>query len=147
MMRACPRAHRTPLRARPVPAGHLLAIAIGAAAGGYLRVGPVARALDGLGRELALGDVLGQSRRNVRARAAPSRLLHARGRSASVYRPLVGVGFCGALTTFSTLQLEIFRMLRADHWLLAAGYVVVSVLAGLAVAFAGVALGSRGRAA
>jgi fluoride exporter len=129
-----------------VPAGHLVAIAIGAAAGGYLRVG------------LSLSPWTGSAASwpwitfsvnlaGTFVLACTVALLHARGRSASVYRPLIGVGFCGALTTFSTLQLEVFRMLRADHWLLAGSYVAASVLAGLAVAFAGVALGSRGRSA
>ena len=70
-------------------------------------------------------------------------LLRARGRTASLWRPLVGIGFCGALTTFSTLQLEVFRMLRADPWRLAAGYLAASVFAGMAAAFAGIALGRR----
>ena len=45
MMRACPRTPRRPCpTAPPVPAWHLyVAIAIGAAAGGYLRVGLLAR--------------------------------------------------------------------------------------------------------
>jgi CrcB protein len=47
-------------------------------------------------------------------------------------RPLLGTGFCGALTTFSTMQLELLRMLDGGHAALAAGYVAASVLAGFA---------------
>jgi CrcB protein len=46
-------------------------------------------------------------------------------------RPLLGTGLCGALTTFSTLQLEVLRMLDAGRYGLAAGYVAASLAAGL----------------
>jgi CrcB protein len=60
-------------------------------------------------------------------------------------RPLLGTGICGGLTTFSTFQLEVLRMLDNHQVALAILYVVVSAAAG----FVGVALGTaivrRGR--
>jgi CrcB protein len=46
-------------------------------------------------------------------------------------RPFLGTGLCGALTTFSTLQLELLQMLDHGERGLAAGYAAASVAAGL----------------
>jgi fluoride exporter len=53
-------------------------------------------------------------------------------------RPLLGTGFCGALTTFSTMQVELLKMLDAGRIGIAAGYVAASLLAG----YAGIQLSS-----
>ena len=48
----------------------------------------------------------------------------------SYRRPLLGTGLCGGLSTFSTMQVEILRMLSAHAWGLAAGYTAASIVAG-----------------
>jgi CrcB protein len=53
-------------------------------------------------------------------------------------RPFLGTGLCGALTTFSTVQLELLQMLDRSELGLALAYCAASVVAG----FAGVLLGT-----
>jgi CrcB protein len=58
-------------------------------------------------------------------------------------RPLLTTGFCGALTTFSTIQVELLEMLEARRVALACLYLVVSVAIGLAGAQAATAVARR----
>jgi CrcB protein len=62
----------------------------------------------------------------------------------SLRHPFLGTGVCGTLTTFSTLQLELFEMLDEGHLGLAAAYCAATVAVGYAFLRAGIAL-ERGR--
>jgi fluoride exporter len=63
----------------------------------------------------------------------------------SYRRPLLGTGLCGGLSTFSTMQVEILKMLSAHAWGLAAGYTATSVVAGYAAIHVATALVRRVR--
>jgi CrcB protein len=66
-----------------------------------------------------------------------------RGAPRSYLGPLLGVGFCGAYTTFSTMQLEIVQMADHGDYGLASAYALASVLAGYLAICAGTALVRR----
>jgi CrcB protein len=53
---------------------------------------------------------------------------------------LLGTGFCGGFTTFSTFEWETFKLVRDGSWPLAAGNVLVSIFAGFIGLVAGVIL-------
>ena len=62
-------------------------------------------------------------------------------------RPLLATGFCGALTTFSTFQIELIKLVRHDRLGVAAGYLCASITAGLAGMYLATVLTRRVRSA
>ncbi len=64
----------------------------------------------------------------------------------SLYRhSFVGTGVCGALTTFSTVMVELVRMLEGAHLELAAAYAGTSVVGGFGAVFLTTKLVRRAR--
>ena len=63
--------------------------------------------------------------------------LQARPSAGRYWRPLLGAGLCGAYTTFSTLQVQIVELVEHHRPVLAAGYGLASVAAGLGAVWLG----------
>ena len=61
----------------------------------------------------------------------------------SLAHPFLTTGICGTLTTFSTMQLELFQMVDGGHLSLAMAYVVATLAAGYAFVRLGIALERR----
>ena len=62
-------------------------------------------------------------------------------------RQLLATGFCGAYTTFSTMQLQLLNMWEAHRYGLAAAYIGASVICGYAAVHVSTALTRRVRVA
>lgn len=61
----------------------------------------------------------------------------------SLAHPFLTTGVCGTLTTFSTLQLELFELVDGGYLGLAAAYVAATLIAGYAFLRLGIALERR----
>ena len=123
---------------RRLSPGLLVVIALGGAAGTLLRL-VVARALpsgvDGFPWDTLLVNLTGSLILGFIVVTALERLGPTR-----YFRPLIGTGFCGGFTTFSTFAVEVVLLVRAGRLGVAALYVLVSLVAGLALARAGMVL-------
>lgn len=64
----------------------------------------------------------------------------------SYRRPLLGTGFCGAYTTFSTMAVETIKMFDADRGGLALAYAAASIGAGFIAIWVATSLARRTRA-
>jgi CrcB protein len=67
----------------------------------------------------------------IAAEVAPSRYL----------RPLIGTGFCGALTTFSSVVVATDQLFAHHHARTATAYLLGTIVAGLAVSLLGLVVG------
>lgn len=119
---------------RPSTRSILAAVAAGGVLGAYLRLG-IAHAFPVREGEVpwatAGANLLGTMVLAVVAVLVPP-LLHRRPRIG----PLWGTGFCGALTTFSTVQIEVMQLAGDGHAALAAAYYAASLALGLAAMWA-----------
>jgi fluoride exporter len=61
----------------------------------------------------------------------------------SLAHPFLTTGICGTLTTFSTMQLELFEMVDGGHLAVATAYLAVTLAAGFLFVRAGIALEHR----
>ena len=60
-------------------------------------------------------------------------------------RLLLGTGLCGALTTFSTFQIEVLRLAKDGYPGTAVGYAAASLTAGMAIAIGATVVARRRR--
>ncbi len=114
-----------------------LAVALGAVIGALLRMAvtlalpprgswPVATVLVNLAGSLAIGAFAG---------------LAARHPALADWRPLVVTGFLGSLTTFSAFSIELVMLFERGQPLHALGYALISVGAGVVLAYLGYVVG------
>jgi fluoride exporter len=121
----------------------LMAIAAGGAIGALARVGLVQALATGEGWPWATftANMLGAAMIGYLITRLQERLP-----IATLRRPLLGTGVCGALTTFSTMQMELLRMVDRHDYGLAGAYATASLTGGYVAVFLSSAIVRRVRA-
>jgi CrcB protein len=114
-----------------------LLVVLGAAVGAPLRLLADRIAVDRRGR----GSVLGTLTVNVAGSLVLGALLGAQDAPAELVA-LLGTGFCGTLTTFSTFGADVVRLVEERAVGRAAGYLAAMLVLGLGAATAGHAVAS-----
>jgi CrcB protein len=131
-------------RSRRIDSGELLAIAFGGALGALARVGMAQAAPVSTGHwpwATFAANILGALLIGYFVTRLQERLP-----VSTLRRPLLATGFCGALTTFSTVQIELLKMADRHDWGLAGAYLAASLIAGYLAVFASSAMVRRVRA-
>lgn len=115
---------------------NVLLVAFGSAAGGVARylVGSLIPAANGFPLATLSINVAGSFLIGL---ASGLLARFAGGANVEILRLVFTVGFCGGFTTFSTFSNEALKLLESSHYLAAAGYLFVSVLAGLLAVYLG----------
>lgn len=115
---------------------NIVLVALGSAAGGVVRylVGMLIPAVSGFPLATLTINVAGSFLIGLFSGLLTR---FAGGASADALRLVLVVGFCGGFTTFSTFSNETLRLIESSHYLVATGYVVASVFAGLFAVFIG----------
>lgn len=115
---------------------NILFVAVGSAMGGVVRylIGTLVPAVSGFPLATLTINIVGSFLIGLFS-GWLARL--AGGANAETLRLVLVVGFCGGFTTFSTFSNETVRLIESSHYLAAAGYILVSVLAGLLAVFLG----------
>jgi CrcB protein len=124
-------------------AEELMAIAAGGAIGALARVGLVQSLATGEGWPWATftANMLGAAMIGYFVTRLQERLP-----ISTLRRPLLGTGVCGALTTFSTMQVELLKMTDRHDYGLACGYATASLTGGYLAVFLSSAIVRRVRA-
>jgi CrcB protein len=128
------------MRSLPHDPRKLLAIYAGGVVGALIRVGLAQAASTGPGQwpwatfvvNMAVALLLGYFFALFRDHPAES-----------LHHPFLGTGICGTLTTFSTMQLELYGMVDGGYLGLATAYCAVTIAAGYVFVRFGIGLEAR----
>ena len=114
-------------------------VAIGGALGAITRFGIAELARRYLGQSFPIGTLIA----NLTGCFLIGILLGSGNDKSEAFRLGVGVGFLGALTTFSTFGLETIRHINEEEWFYAIGNVLANVILGLTFVTIGIAISKK----